>query len=93
MPSGNTTFVFRTGNLDFQSTAYQWLVVNQDGTNAQFKGTGTINGAGSYAFMIWASEGSPDMFRIQITDSSGNTVYDNGPDGSPIGGGSIVIHT
>jgi len=37
VPSGNTAFVFQAGGLDFSSTAYQWLVVNQNGTNAQFK--------------------------------------------------------
>ena len=93
VPSGHTAFVFKTGNLDFQSTAYQWLVVNQGGTNAQFKGSGTINGAGTYDFMIWATDSSPDKFRIQITDSTtGTTVYDNGP-GEAIGGGSIIVHS
>ena len=93
VPSGNTHFVFQTGNLDFSSTSYQWLVVNQGGTNAQFKGTGTINGAGSYTFMIWATQGSPSTFRIQITDNNNNgaTVYDNGPN-ETIGGGSIIVH-
>ncbi len=81
IPTGNTEFKFQAGNLDFQSTSYQWLVVNQNGTNAQFKGTGTIDGAGSYTVMIWATDGSPDTFRIQITDySTGVPVYDNGAD-------------
>jgi hypothetical protein len=92
VPTGNTEFRFQAGNLNFQSTSYQWLVVNQNGTNAQFKGTGTINGSGSYTFVIWATDGSPDTFRIQITDSNGNTVYDNGTQ-QAIGGGSIVIHS
>jgi len=93
VPSGNTAFVFKTGGLDFESTAYQWLVVNQNGTNAQFKGTGTINGAGTYDFMIWATDGSPDTFRIRITDSvTGNVVYDNGV-AQAIGGGSIIVHS
>ncbi len=94
VPDGNTQFVFQTGSLDFESTSYQWLVVNQGGANAQFKGTGTINGTGSYTFMIWAKDGKPDTFRIQITDNSngGATVYDNGVN-QTIGGGSIVIHS
>jgi hypothetical protein len=93
IPSGNTQFVFQAGGLDFSSTSYQWLVVNQGGTNAQFKGTGTINGAGSYTFMIWATQGSPSTFRIQITDNNngGATVYDNGTQ-QPISGGSIIVH-
>jgi hypothetical protein len=94
VPTGQTEFQFQTAALDFHSDSYQWLVVNQGGTNAQFKGTGTINGAGSYDFMIWAGDGSPDTFRIQITDpSKGNAVvYDNGVK-QALGGGGIVIHT
>jgi len=91
VPTGNTEFRFQAGNLNFQSTSYQWLIVNQNGSNAQFKGTGTINGSGSYTFLIWATDGSPDTFRIQITDSNENAVYDNGMQ-QAIGGGSIVIH-
>ena len=45
MPTGNTEFQFQAGNLNFTRPAYEWLVVNQNGTNAQFKGTGTVNGA------------------------------------------------
>jgi hypothetical protein len=92
VPSGNTEYVFHDGNLNFSSSAYQWLVVNQDGTNAQFKGTGTINGTGSYTFMIWATAGTQNTFRILITDSAtGATVYDSSS--QPLGGGSIIIHT
>ena len=95
VPSGHTAFVFKAGGLDFESTAYQWLVVNQNGTNAQFKGTGTINGTGTYTFMIRATDNgsSGDTFRIQITDSTTNaTVYDNSVQ-QVIGGGSIIVHT
>jgi hypothetical protein len=92
VPDGNTEFQFKAGDLNFHSTSYDWLVVNQGGTNAQFKGYGTINGAGNYGFMIWAGDGSPDTFRIKIWDAvSEVVVYDNGVD-QPIGGGSIVVH-
>lgn len=92
VPDGNTEFKFVAGGLNFSSTSYQWLVVNQGGTNAQFKGNGTINGAGNYGFMLWAGDGSPDTFRIQIWDALTEVVvYDNGTD-QPIGGGSIVVH-
>lgn len=54
-----------------------WLVVNQAGTNAKFKGTGTINGTGTYKFMIWAGdgtgEGGADTFRIKIWYEDGDT--------------------
>ncbi|MCU0503770.1 MAG: hypothetical protein MUC51_18785, partial [Anaerolineae bacterium] len=61
---------------------------------AQFKGVGTINGEGSYKFMITADDGSPDTFRIKIwyEDGAGeHVVYDNGSQ-QPLGGGSIVVH-
>jgi PKD repeat protein len=95
VPMGHTQFRFRAGDLHFQSSSYDWLVVTQAGTNAQFKGTGTINGAGDYRFMLWAGDDDPDTFRIRIWEEDGTgteTVrYDNGFD-QQIGGGSIVIH-
>lgn len=92
VPDGNTEFQFKAGNLNFKSTSYEWLVVA--GTKAQFKGEGTINGAGSYKFMITANDGNPDTFRIKIWYEAGGVeyvVYDNGSQ-QPLGGGSIVIH-
>jgi hypothetical protein len=101
VPDGTTEFQFQTGNLNFHSTVYEWLVIS--GTNkAQFKGSGTINNAGDYGFLLTAKDASPDTFRIKIWDKTTSAViYDNasGPDditGSPtqaIGGGSIQIQT
>jgi len=99
-PTGNTEFQFHVADLNFTSTSYDWLVVNQDGTNAQFKGEGTINGADNYKFMLWAGDGSPDTFRIKIWDKATEAVvYDNqldaAEDADPVtalGGGSIVVH-
>jgi hypothetical protein len=100
VPTGNTEFQFQAGNLNFHSEVYQWLIVNQNGTNAQYKGSGTINGVGGYNFMLWAQDGGKntyDTFRIQITDAAKNVVYDNGtgdgPTAVPIGGGAITIQT
>jgi hypothetical protein len=98
VPTGNTEFQFRAGNLNFHSSGYDWLVVT--GSNyARFKGTGTINGEGEYKFMIWAGDGTSsngeDTFRIKIWYEEGENevvVYDNGMD-QEIGGGSIVVHT
>ena len=94
-PTGNTEFQFKAAELNFHSSSYDWLVVNQNGTNAQFKGSGTINGEGDYRFMLWAGD-DPDTFRIRIWEEdeiSGveTDVYDNGFN-QGIGGGSIVIH-
>lgn len=98
IPSGNTEFQFKVANLNFKSANYQWLVVA--GSRAQFKGTGTINGAGDYGFILTALDGSPDGFRIKIWDRATNEViYDNQIGSSDdsisttaLQGGSIVIH-
>ena len=65
-PTGNTEFQFHAADLNFHSSDYDWLVVTQGDTNAQFKGSGTINGTGDYKFMIWAGDDDPDTFRIRI---------------------------
>lgn len=103
-PSGNTEFQFKAGALSFKSTSYDWLVVS--GAHARFKGEGTVNGGGSYGFMLTAIDGDgpggddADRFRIKIWElGSGAVVYDNkmgeaeeGDASTALGGGSIVIH-
>ena len=104
VPTGETEFQFKVGGLNFHSESYQWLVVA--GPKAQYKGEGTINGAGTYGFMLTAVDAKltpsadVDLFRIKIWDkATGETIYDNqlgAPDDdeptTAIGGGSIVIH-
>jgi Bacterial Ig-like domain (group 3) len=106
IPTGETEFQFKVGDLNFHSTVYEWLVVA--GAKAQYKGSGTINGTGDYGFLLTATDGDlnggggTDKFRIKIVDkSTGLVAYDNVPGGSDdidtanplaIGGGSIVIH-
>jgi PKD repeat protein len=104
-PTGNTEFTFKAGDLNFHSDSYDWLVIA--GHKAKYKGTGTINGAGNYGFMLSAIDEKltpstdVDLFRIKIwdKDSGDAVVYDNqigeAEDADPttsIGGGSIVIH-
>ncbi len=95
VPTGNTEFQFKAGDLNFHSSSYDWLVVT-GADYARFKGSGTINGMGDYRFMLWAGDDAPDTFRIRIwtEDEFGveTDVYDNGFD-QAIGGGSIVIHS
>lgn len=99
VPTGNTEFQFKAGNLDFHSSSYDFLVITMGGTNVQFKGSGTITGelapsGEPYRFMIWARDNYPDTFRIKIWYENGGEilVYDNGFN-QAIGGGSIVVHT
>jgi hypothetical protein len=102
LPTGETEFQFKIANFNFHSDLYEWLVIA--GAKAQYKGTGTVNGAGEHGFMLTAVDGQIkgglDKFRIKIWDkATGTMVYDNqmgaGDTGDPttvIGGGSIVIH-
>jgi hypothetical protein len=113
VPTGDTEFQFQVASFEFHSNIYQWMVVS--GGLAQYKGTGTINGTGSFNFMLTArdgalySAGTPDGFRMKITDSSGSVVYDNMAASASgdtltsgntevlgdngVGGGSIIIHS
>jgi len=84
VPTGNTEFQFQVANLNFHSENFNWLVVS--GFKAQFKGTGTINGAGNYDFTLTAYDGDiggqgqsgSDRFRIVISDhATGTVVFDN----------------
>jgi hypothetical protein len=94
-PDGNTEYQFKTADINFHSSEYEWLVVTGS-DYARFKGSGTINGEGSYKFMIWAGDGDTDTFRIKIWEEDAEDIetvtYDNGFE-QAIGGGNIVIHT
>jgi hypothetical protein len=106
VPTGETEFQFHEGNFDFHSSVYEWLVIS--GAKAQYRGTGTVNGAGNFGFILTATDGKisggggVDKLRIKVWDNNhgGGTVYDNAPGSDDInfsnqtalGGGSIVIH-
>jgi hypothetical protein len=106
IPTGETEFNFSVANFNFHSTVYEWLVVS--GPLAQYKGSGTINNAGDYGFLLTATDGQAnggggtDKFRIKIWRKSDSVVvYDNrlgtsddinSADPQALGGGSIVIH-
>ena len=77
-----------------QLERYDWLVVA--GARAQYKGIGTINGLGSYQFILTAIDGQVnggggvDRFRIKIwhydaTSQTDVVDYDNQIDSSTIG--------
>jgi hypothetical protein len=98
-PTGLALFSLQSGSLNFSSTAYQWLVVN--GSQAALQGTGKVNGAGNYAFLMSMIDNrTGDKFRIKIWDkATNNVIYDNqmgAPDDASatqtIGGGSILIY-
>lgn len=104
VPTGQTEFQFRVANMNFHSESYDWLIVA--GAKAQYKGVGTINGAGNYGFMLTAIDGQVnggggiDKFRIKIWDrADGHLVYDNmlGAEdtvdpATAVQAGTIVVH-
>jgi hypothetical protein len=104
VPDGETEFNFAIASMNFRSTSYDWLVVAR--ARAQYRGSGTINGAGSYRFILTAIDGQisggggTDKFRMKIWEAATNElVYDNqlgAPDDADpttvIGGGAITIH-
>jgi len=100
VPTGNQEFQYKADNINLHSTGFDWLVVS--GPQAQFQGTGTINGSGAFKFRVTVRDGGligqPDRFEIRIlpagsTDFGGMHLWKGGNDltGSD-GAGSIVIH-
>jgi alpha-tubulin suppressor-like RCC1 family protein len=105
VPSGISEFQFKTANFSFSSTSYEWLVLS--GARVQYKGSGTINNADNYGFLLTVIDGQiqgggdVDKFRIKIWDKATNLViYDNqinDPDSADpstaLSSGSIIIGT
>ena len=99
VPVGNTRFQLNAGDLNFQSTSYDSLVIS--GNKALCTGTGTINGSGSYRFKLTTIDGgdNQDKIRLRIWSDSAGLIYDNEPNTpesadptTVLGGGAIVIH-
>src|ERR1043166_757068 len=104
IPVGNT--LFDNSQFGFRSSGYDWLVVS--GPWAQLKGSGTVNGASGYKFLVTLLQGSkggpgtPDGLRMKIWNAATGTVlYDNLPGASDdpnfftspaTAGGNIILH-
>jgi hypothetical protein len=92
IPEGKFQLKLEEADFEFLSTNYNWLVIN--GSKAQLRGSGTINGQGNYQFQLWATHGNPGFLRVRIwyQDASGvHVVYDNGVE-QTLGGGKITVH-
>lgn len=79
---GSLSFDLPSGNLRFDGNALEWMVIN--GERATVRGTGTINGAGSYSIEVTVIDGgsarkSPDLVRVRIWDAASKVIYDNLP--------------
>ena len=103
IPTGSTSFKFTAGNLDFESVSCDWFVVGP--ARGAYRGTGTINGAGNYSFLLSVVDGDDiaagvvDKLRLKITNkATGSLIYDSqmgAPDTAmattPVTGGTIEV--
>ena len=100
VPSGKAAVALRAARLTFDSTSYDWLVI--EGARADLSGLGRVNGVGGYAFRLSVIDGrevsGDDRLRLRIwSRSTGAVVYDNQAgapaDADPVAGvgGSIAI--
>ena len=97
MPVGDKQFTmnFTQANLLFNATSVSSLVISNN--VAALQGTGTINGTGTYNFLV-TGDGNANAIRIQIKNQAGNVIYDTQPGAattaSPITAvtGNVIIH-
>jgi hypothetical protein len=100
VPQGKAVLQFQATHRVFRSTALDWLVISGD--TAWYEGTGTINGAGSYGFLVAASSGGSGAGKVRIRiwdNATGAVVYDTQPGAAinaapatPIRRGRIALH-
>jgi hypothetical protein len=91
-PAG--TIKVRLPGTTLVGTSFAWLSIS--GSKLQLSGRGTINGAGSYAFLLSGIDGKidgkklPDKLRIKIWDPvTGRIIYDSQMD-APINAAPAV---
>ncbi len=79
--TGSVKMNFKAASIDFASISLSSLATSNG--KAYLKGSGTVNGSGSYTFLASGIDGSVvggnDLIRFQIKDSSNNVVYDSQP--------------
>lgn len=104
IPIGQTSLNFKIANFEFDSSSYDWLVVNN--LTSIYQGSGTVNGTGDYGFILSSIDGDLtggdgiDRIRVKIWDKITNQViYDNQPGDpdttsptAPIDSGRIKTH-
>ncbi len=79
--TGTVKMNFKAASIDFASNSLSSLATSNG--KAYLKGSGTVNGSGSYTFLASGIDGSVvggnDLIRFQIKDSSNTVVYDSQP--------------
>ncbi|MEP6694116.1 MAG: hypothetical protein ABJB39_05690, partial [Chloroflexota bacterium] len=91
-PTGSLLLQLKEANLDLRATSFDWLLITTEGAGkrAEFTGTTTINGSGSYTFRVIArDQPAGDTFFIEVRDANG--LLKASISGS-LGGGSIKVH-
>jgi hypothetical protein len=88
VPDGSTNFRFAAGDLVFDATTFDWMIIS--GARARFEGQGTVKGgAGLYKFLVTALDAdisgagfTRDGIRIKIWQEKTGGVeivlYDSG---------------
>ena len=99
VPTGHGAFRFNAAGLTLNATGFVWLVVTPAGDETFFRGTGEVNGVSGYEFLVSGIDGSPDLVRIKVWQTStGTVVYDSQPgaadDADPVSAltGALMIH-
>ena len=94
-PDGNLEFQFQAGDLNFESTSMDWLVVTGE-PRGQVRGTGTINGSTVCKFEVDAWDAS---YTSSNLDAFGLKIFACAVGGdryrlpaTPLTKGSILIH-
>lgn len=98
--TANVSMSFKLANLDFKSNTTN-LLVTANG-KATLRGTGTINGAGNYSYLITGLDslqnGGQGTIRFQIKDQLGNLIYDTQPGATDTANpttsvtGQVIVH-
>ena len=89
VPTGNGQLQLTSGKFSFRSSSYNWLVAVAN--KAWFTGSGTINGAGDYGYLVslidaGSGKKDADALRIKIWNKAdGAVVYDTQPGGGGYG--------
>jgi ABC-type transport system substrate-binding protein len=91
-PTGNLEAVVRESGVDLVATSFDWLVISD--STAQFQGTGTINGSGTFRFRVTVTTGAApeETFQIRIWDSSHSFTTPLYRAAGTLGGGEIKVH-
>ena len=97
-PTGFTALTFERCGLEFQSSAYDWLVVA--GSTATAMGSGRVDGVEGFTFELTATDADGvgrSRFRLKIwISATGGVIYDSMPrtrtaKPSPITRGTITV--